>query len=140
MTISDQNFSLNALPTELEAVVSRLREILPQMTAIILFGSRASGLADDFSDCDLMVLVPDDLDQVQRRAIEKQLHAEFPALHLDLVIGSERALLAGLRYEPARAFWLENGIVLWGRKPLVPNYPSLAKGAVLSHLGVTKVG
>jgi len=121
---------------ELEAVVQRLREKLPDLTGILLFGSRASGLADNFSDCDLMVLVPTDVNRDQRRAIEKELQIEFPALQLDLVIGSEQAVLAGLRYEPARAFWLENGIVLWGRRPLVPNYPSLAKGAILSHLNI----
>jgi predicted nucleotidyltransferase len=136
MTVSDQTTPSSTLLPELEAVVRRLRERLPQLTAILLFGSRASGLADDFSDYDLMVLVPDGLDQAQRRSIGKQLQAEFPSLHLDLIISSERVLLAGLRYEPARAFWLENGISLWGRKPLVLNYPSLARGALLSHLNI----
>src|SRR5262245_32866684 len=112
MTANDQAAPSSALLPELEAILQRLRELLPQLTAILLFGSRASGLADDFSDYDLMVLVPDGLDQAQRRSLGKQLQAEFPALHLDLVISSERALLAGLRYEPARVFWLENGIVL----------------------------
>lgn len=136
MTASDQAAPPSMLLPELESVVRRLREMLPQVTGIILFGSRASGLADDFSDCDLLVLVPDGLDQAQRRALEKQLKAEFSPIHLDLVISSERALLTGLRYEPARAFWLENGIVLWGRRPFVHNYPALAKGAVLSHLNI----
>jgi len=124
------------LPAELEAVVQRLREAVPQLTAIILFGSQASGSADDFSDYDLIVLVPGGIDPTRRRAIQQQLQAEFPSLHLDLVIGSERALLASLPYEPTRRFWLENGIVLWGRKPTVENYPQLAKGALLSHLNI----
>lgn len=136
MTASDQPVSPSAQFPELEAVVRRLRELLPQLTSIILFGSRASGLADDFSDCDLLVILPNDLDRDQRHAIEKQLQAEFPSLSLDLVIGSEDAFWAGLPYEPRQAFWLENGIMLWGRRPLIPNYPSLAKGAILSHLNI----
>jgi predicted nucleotidyltransferase len=125
-----------SLPIELETVVQRLREAVPQLTAIILFGSQASGSADDFSDYDLIVLVPGGIDPTQRRAIQQQLQVEFPSLHLDLVIGSERALLASLPYEPTRRFWLENGIALWGRKPTVETYPQLAKGALLSHLNI----
>src|SRR5687768_12742312 len=98
MTASDQPAPPSALLPELEAVVQRLRELLPQLTGVILFGSRASGLADEASDCDLLALVSDGLDRAQRRAIENQMQAEFPSLHLDLVIGSERALLAGLPY------------------------------------------
>jgi predicted nucleotidyltransferase len=126
------------LPAELETVVQRLRSAVPQLTAIILFGSQASGSADDFSDYDLIVLVPGGIDRTQRQAIQRQLQAEFPAPHLDLVIGSERALLASLPYEPMRRFWLENGIALWGHKPVVKSYPQLAKGALLSHLNIIR--
>ena len=122
----------------LQAPVRRLRELLPRLTAVILFGSRASGLADDFSDYDLIVLLPNGLDSAKRRAVADQLRAEFPAFHLDLVFGSRRSLLASLRYEPARRFWLENGLALWGRKPVVKRYPPLAKGALLSHLNLVE--
>ncbi len=123
-------------PEKFQAVVQRLRDILPQLTAVILFGSQASHLADDFSDYDLIVLVPDGLDPIQRRAVEQQLRSDFPSLRLDFVFGSERSLLASLPYEPARRFWLENGIALWGSKPIVENYPPLARGALLSHLNI----
>jgi len=121
---------------ELQAVVHRLRDLLPQLTTIILFGSQASLLADDFSDYDLIVLLSDGLDPIQRRTVEQQLRADFPSPRLDLVFGSGRSLLASLPYEPARRFWLENGIALWGRKPIVKNYPPLARGALLSHLNI----
>ncbi len=101
---------------------------------MLLFGSRASGLAGEASDFDVLALVPEGIDPGRRRAARERLQAEFPTLRLDLVIGSERALLSSLRYEPARPFWLENAIPLWGRKPVVERYPPLAKGALLSYL------
>lgn len=125
-------------PDDLQAVVRRLLELLPELTIVLLFGSHASGLADDFSDYDLLVLVPNGVEPARRKGVEEQLRAEFPSFRLDLVIGSERGLLASLRYEPTRPFWLENGIALWGRRPAVENHPPLARGALLSHLNLVE--
>lgn len=119
-------------------ITHRLRERLPEATAIIFFGSQATGLADRFSDYDVMVLLPNGLERERRRAVEKKMRKEFPSLKLDLVFGSERSLLHSLSYEPYHRFWLESGIVTWGKKPAVREYPPLAKGAMDSRMNVIK--
>jgi hypothetical protein len=94
--------------------------------------------ADRFSDYDVLVLLPSGLEGERRRAIEEELKRGFPSIKLDLVFGSERELLAGLPYEPYWRFWLESGVVTWGERPPVKEYPPLAKGALDSHLNIIK--
>lgn len=118
-------------------ITRRLREELPEATAIIFFGSQAAGLANRFSDYDVMVFLPDGLERKRRRAVEK-MKEEFPCHKLDLAFGSERSLLHSLPYEPYHRFWLESGVVTWGKKPSVKEYPPLAKGALDSHLNIIK--
>jgi len=117
-----------------DALVHRLRELAPEATTILLFGSTASGHTDSTSDYDLLILTPEALKQEWRDNLKRQLRAEFGSLNLDLIFSSEWAFIASLPYEPARRFWLENAVLLWGRWPLVESYPPLAKGALLSHL------
>jgi predicted nucleotidyltransferase len=123
----------NPLPATL---VKRLRTLIPEAVTILLFGSAASGHTDQVSDYDLLIITYTPLEREQRHQITSQVREEFSRLKLDLIFSSEAALIASLPYEPARRFWLENAVLLWGRWPVVESYPPLAKSALLSHLNI----
>jgi predicted nucleotidyltransferase len=53
-------------------------------TAIIFFGSRVAGLADAFSDYDVLVLLPEGLEEDERERVKKEIQATFPKIKLDL--------------------------------------------------------
>ncbi len=98
-------------------ITATIRARLPGASAIIFFGSRVAGTADAFSDYDVLVLLPGGLDLDERIRVQEEMQAAFPKVDLDLLIGSERWLLGGLRVEAYYRFWLENGIATFGRIP-----------------------
>lgn len=123
----------NPLPATL---IKRLQTLVPETITILLFGSAASGHTDSVSDRDLLIITNGHLDREQCNQIKSQLREEFVWLKLDLIFSSEEAFIASLPYEPARRFWLENAVLLWGRWPVVESYPPLARSALLSHLNI----
>ena len=123
----------NPLPTEF---ITRLQELIPEATCILLFGSVASGQADSASDHDLLILTNSPVERERKNQVKSQLSKEFDQLKLDLIINSESALVASLPYEPSRRFWLENAQLLFGHWPVISSYPALARGALLSHLNI----
>lgn len=64
--------------------IGLLREALPALQAVYLFGSEASGHAGDDSDIDLAVLLPKSLPAQRRWELSSQL-AEFLGCDVDLI-------------------------------------------------------
>jgi predicted nucleotidyltransferase len=119
-----------------QKITAQLRARLPQASAIIFFGSRVAGCADEFSDYDVMVLLPNGLEEDARDQVKRAMRAAFPKIKLDLVFGSARALLASLRVEAHYRFWLANGIATFGQIPTIKHFPPLYKDALDSRLNV----
>ncbi|SHF16048.1 Predicted nucleotidyltransferase [Modicisalibacter ilicicola DSM 19980] len=71
-------------PLALERCLQRLREQLPELQAVYLFGSEASGHAGSASDVDLAVLLPTPLSATVRWTLMDQL-AEIVGRDVDLV-------------------------------------------------------
>lgn len=117
-------------------ITRKIRARLPNATAIIFFGSRVVGVADAFSDYDVLVLLPEGLESDERKRVKNKVQAAFPRVKLDLVFGSERGLCGNLRVEAHYRFWLENGIATFGRVPRVDRYPPLYKDALDSRLNI----
>ncbi len=137
--IFDFRFMISDLPRPdalMKQITKNLRARLPDATAIIFFGSRIAGTADAYSDYDILVLLPEGLEETERARVKKEMQTAFPKVSLDLVFGSERALLANLRVEAYYRFWLENGVATFGHVPKVKRYPSLYKDALDSRLNV----
>jgi predicted nucleotidyltransferase len=68
----------------LAPVVERLRERLPSLQAVYLFGSQASGEAGAASDVDLAVLLPAPLSPIRRWELAEEL-ADLLQRDVDLV-------------------------------------------------------
>ena len=68
----------------LAAVIELLRKALPDLQAVYLFGSRATGDAGPGSDYDLAVLPPRPIDSVDRWVLQERL-AEILRTDVDLV-------------------------------------------------------
>jgi predicted nucleotidyltransferase len=118
-------------------IIKAIRARLPNATAIIFFGSRVAGVDDAFSDYDVMVVLPNGLEQEERMRVKKKLQAEFPNVKLDLLFGSERWLRAHLPYEPFYRFWLKNSLTTWGEMH-IKRFPPLATGAMKSYIEILK--
>ncbi len=117
-------------------ITTKLRARLPAANAIIFFGSRVAGVADEFSDNDVLVLLPKGLEETERERVKKEIRAAFPKIKVDLLFGSERWLLRNLRVEADYRFWLENARATFGRVPKVNKYPPLYKDALDSRLNI----
>ena len=140
-TMPVQNLKMESFKTLfadplIKRITAHLRACLPQVTAIIFFGSRVAGCADEFSDYDVMVLLPDGLEEDARDQVKRAMRAAFPKIKLDLVFGSERALVASLRVEAHYRFWLANGIATFGQVPTIKRFPPLYKDALDSRLNI----
>lgn len=121
----------------MQRITAKIRACLPDATAIIFFGSRVAGTFDAFSDYDVMVVLPDGLEQEARVRVKRKVQAAFPNVKLDLVFGSERWLRAHLPYEPFYRFWLKNSLTTWG-KMNIQRFPPLATGAMKSYIEILK--
>jgi predicted nucleotidyltransferase len=121
----------------MQQITDAIRARLPQATAIIFFGSRVAGVADAFSDYDVMVVMPDGLDMDERKRVKQELQSSFPNAKLDLVFGSERRLRSSLPYYPFYRFWLKDSVATWG-KINIKRFPPLSVGAMKSYLGILK--
>lgn len=119
-------------------ITQSIRARLPDVTAVVFFGSRVAGASDAFSDYDALVLLPEGLESDQRECVKLELRVAFPKAKLDLVFGSERWLLDNLRVEAYYRFWLENGIATFGHVPKVDRYPTLYKDALDSRLNIIR--
>ncbi len=117
-------------------ITRKIRARLPDATAIIFFGSRVAGIADAFSDYDVLVVLPEGLELDERTRVKQEIQAAFPEVRLDLLFGSERWLIGNLRVEAHYRFWLENAIATYGRVPEVKRYPPLYKDALDSRLNI----
>jgi predicted nucleotidyltransferase len=120
----------------MQRITAEIRARLPDATAIIFFGSRVAGVADTFSDYDVLVLLPDGLEEDERRRVKREMQTAFPGVKLDMVLGSERWLRARMPYEPFYRFWLKESVVTWGKGPNIKRFPPLATGAMKSYLGI----
>jgi predicted nucleotidyltransferase len=117
-------------------ITDAIRVRLPKATSIIFFGSRVAGTFDAFSDYDVLVLLPEGLEEDERKRVRNQVQATFPKIKLDLLFASERWLLGNLRVEADYRFWLENAIATYGHVPKVKRYPPLYKDALDSRLNI----
>ncbi len=115
-------------------ITQKIRARLPHATAIIFFGSRVAGTSDAFSDYDVLVLLPEGLDENGRETIKQKMKSAFPDVTVDLVIGSERWLRANLRREEHLRFWLENGVITYGNLTQIKRYPPLYKDVLATKL------
>lgn len=121
----------------MQSITDVLRARLPQATAIIFFGSRVAGVADAFSDYDVLVVMPEGLEEDERNQVKQEIQKQFPTIKLDVLFGSERWLRARLPYEPYYRFWLKNSLTTWG-KVNIKRLPPLAVGAMQSYSGILK--
>lgn len=126
------------LDSNQKAITEKIRALVPDATAIIFHGSRVSGLPSPISDYDLMVFTPTGTETQDRERIKETLQDAFPNLTIDPIFGTERWLIAHLPFEPYYRFWLENGIVAYGRAPKLKKYPLLHRGALDSRLNIIR--
>lgn len=122
----------------MKQITAKIRARLPGATAIIFFGSRIAGLADEFSDYDVLVLLPEGLEETERERVKKEMQAAFPKIKLDLLFGSERWLRSRMTYEPFYRFWLKESVTTFGKPPSIKRFPPLATGAMKSYLGIVE--
>lgn len=120
----------------MKQITAKIRARLPGATAIIFFGSRIAGTADAYSDYDVLVLLPEGLEETERARVKKEMQAAFPKIKLDLLFGSERWLRARMTYEPFYRFWLKESVTAWGKGPNINRFPPLSTSAMKSYLGI----
>lgn len=126
------------LDSNQKAITKKIRELVPDATAIIFFGSRVRGIPSPTSDYDVMVWTATGMDEKDRAHVKEQLECAFPKLDIDPVFGTERWLLAHLYMEPYYRFWLENAIAARGKIPNIQQYPLLHRGALASRLSIIR--
>lgn len=102
-----------------ELIVARLREALPELLAIYLFGSHASGTATAQSDVDLAVLVAGKADAVRLWELAQSLALDLDAdvdlidlrsastvMQYQVITGGRRLWAAGIDPDLFEAFVL----------------------------------
>lgn len=99
-----------------QRLVAVLRERLPTLLAVYLFGSRANGNAGVDSDLDLAVLVAGKLDPVARWELAQDL-AGLAGCDVDLV--DLRAASTVMQYQV-----ITTGLRLWHKDSQAPLYES----------------
>ena len=119
-------------------ITKEIRSRLPNATAVVFFGSRVAGVADAFSDYDVMVLLPEGLDSDERQRVKQEIQSVFPEICLDMIFGSKRWLLSSLAVEAYYRFWLENSVATFGQVPKPQQYPRLYKDAIDSRLNIIR--
>lgn len=126
------------LDSNQKAITKKIRELVPDATAIIFFGSRVRGIPSPTSDYDVIVFTPTGMELEERDRVKEALEVAFPELRIDPIFGTQRWLLANLYVEPYYRFWLENGIAAHGEIPHVESYPLLHRGALDSRLDILR--
>lgn len=126
------------LDTNQKAITKKIRELVPDATAIIFHGSRVRGLPSPTSDYDVMVFTPMGMELDDRDRIKETLKKEFPRFTVDPVFGSVRYLRATMAFEPYYRFWFENSVAAHGALPDVKPYPRLYRDALDSRLDIIR--
>ncbi len=84
---------------------------LPDLKMLALYGSQVAGVADEFSDCDVLVVSEKVLEKGEKRKFKQELERKL-GIKLHLTIWSERSYRTFILTEPHLKFWLSEAIIL----------------------------
>lgn len=102
---------LRARDPKLYQLALELYRGYPDSRALVLYGSRISGVADELGDYDVMVVTEKSHERSETRAVERGL-GRLLGVRVHLSVYSERVLRTLAMGEPHLKFWLNNAAVL----------------------------
>ena len=83
----------------------------PDLSAVVFYGSRIAGSADEFSDYDVLVVTRESHEWTETRRVEQELRGEL-SVGAHLTVYSEKTFRLLVITEPHLKFWMNNSVVL----------------------------
>ncbi|MBU0532436.1 nucleotidyltransferase domain-containing protein [Candidatus Micrarchaeota archaeon] len=113
---------------KLYALALELFGIFPELSVLVLYGSRVRGDADKYSDYDVLLILPEKRVEtsVIKEKIEKKLN-----ITLHLTIYSEKGYETAILSEPYIRFWLAEGIMFDETAIMQKPVPPISKMAYM---------
>lgn len=117
----------------LPRLAAGLRERFPDLIALAFFGSRVAGEPDEYSDYDVLLVLPEGLAWRERRETEVEFEKRF-GVCLQLIATSPRGVDFYARLDPSFRFWLKDALIIGQAAVLDGNLPPIAKQGCLGSL------
>lgn len=110
-----------------------LRERFPDLIALAFFGSRVAGEPDEYSDYDVLLILPDGLAWRERWETEIEFEKRL-GVRLQLIATSPRGVDFYARLDPSFRFWLKEAVIIGQAAVPDGNLPPVAKQGCLGSL------
>lgn len=117
----------------LSRLAAGLRKRFPDLIALAFFGSRVAGEPDEYSDYDVLLVLPDGLAWRERWETEIEFEKRV-GVRLQLIATSPRGVDFYARLDPSFRFWLKDAVIIGQAAALDGNLPPVAKQGCLGSL------
>lgn len=111
---------------KLHPLAMELFRMFPELSALVLYGSQVRGDADEYSDYDVLLILPEK--NVETAEVREKI-GKMLGIKLHLTIYSERGYGNAVLSEPYLRFWLAEGVVLDESGVLRAPFPPVPKMA-----------